>query len=256
MGTLEEDISRSAPTRIAIYDDFLSSPRVVDIEPTDIARYIEEIAVKTYELSQQKGGSIPYEVIREVSENFIHAYFKDPCISIFDNGNTIKFTDQGPGIADKQKAQQVGITSATTEMRKYILGVGSGFTKIKEQLSFRNGRLIIEDNIKEGTVITIKLDTSVPNQGPVIYRETPHDAMISDETATISPQELSEREYNILALAQELGLIGPSDLEHRLDISLSTGYRALEKLENMGMLQKTDSKKRMLTDLGLSSLNR
>lgn len=249
MGTLEESISQFNPTRIAIYDDMLSAPRIVDIEPSDITQYIGEIAGKTYEFAHQKGSSIPYTIIKEVCENFIHAQFKDPCISILDNGNTIKFSDQGPGISDKQRAQQPNFTSATTEMRKYIRGVGSGLPIVREYLRFSNGRLIIEDNIKEGTVVTIQVDTTMPEQSAVVYRETPNEIKFTS-------QELSEREYNILALAQDLGLIGPSDLEQRLSISLSTGHRTLEKLENMGLLEKTDNKKRTLTDSGHSLLNR
>ena len=70
------------PTRIAVYDDLLAAPRIVDIEPSDIASYIEHIAAKTYELAQAQGSSIPYTVIREVCENFIHAKFMEPCVSI------------------------------------------------------------------------------------------------------------------------------------------------------------------------------
>ncbi len=250
MGNLESNIPELTPTRIAVYDDLLSAPRVIDIEPTDIGQYIEEIAAKTYEFAQQKGSSIPYTVIKEVCENFIHAQFKDPCISILDNGNTIKFTDQGPGITDKQRAQLPGFTSATTEMRKYIRGVGSGLPTVKDYLRFSNGRLIIEDNIREGTVVTIQIDQSAPQATPVVYRETPRQERDAE-------QELSEREYNILVLAQEMGLVGPTEVEQNLHISLSTGHRALNKLEDMGLLQKTEGgKKRMLTDRGLAFLNR
>lgn len=250
MGNQEEGIPELTPTRIAIYDDLLAAPRIFDIEPTDIAQYIEEIAAKTYELAQQKGSSIPYTVIKEVCENFIHAQFKDPCISILDNGNTIKFTDQGPGIADKQRAQLPGFTSATTEMRKYIRGVGSGLPTVKDYLRFSNGRLIIEDNIKEGTVVTIQIDQNTPQATPVVYREMPQQNKNAE-------QELAEREYNILVLAQEMGLIGPTEVEQNLGISLSTGHRALNKLEDMGLLKKTEGgKKRMLTGQGLTFLSR
>lgn len=250
MGDQEEIVSEFTPTRIAVYDDLLAAPRIVDIDPTDIAQYIEEIASKTYELAQQKGSSIPYTVIKEVCENFIHAKFKNPCISILDGGNTIKFTDQGPGIADKQRAQLPGFTSATSEMRKYIRGVGSGLPTIKEYLRFSNGRLIIEDNIQEGTVVTIQIDQNMTQPTPVIYREIPQQSKNAE-------QELTEREYNILVLAREMGLIGPTEVEQNLGISLSTGHRALNKLENMGFLEKHEGgKKRMLTDRGLSFLNR
>ena len=54
-----------------------------------------------------------------------------------------------------------------------------------------------------------------------------------------------------------MGLIGPTEVEQNLDISLSTGHRTLTKLEKMGLLQKTEGgKKRMLTDQGLAFLSR
>lgn len=247
MGTTEEDITPLTATRIAVYDSTLAAPRTLDVEPSDINQYIEDITTKTYDLALQQGGTIPYSIIREVCENFIHARFKDPCVSILDNGNTIKFTDQGPGIPDKQRAQRHGFTSATSEMRKYIRGVGSGFPTIRDYLQFSNGRIIIEDNIKEGTVVTIQIDKDSPEQRPVVFRETL-------QNSKMNASDLSEREYNILALAKDMNLIGPSDLEKNLDIKLSTAYRALEKLEESGFLEKTDSKKRKLTDLGRSVL--
>ncbi len=135
-------------------------------------------------------------------------------------------------------------------MRKYIRGVGSGLPTVKDYLRFSNGRLIIEDNIKEGTVVTIQIDKSAPQATPVVYREMPSQEKNADHN-------LSEREYNILILAQEMGLIGPTEVEQNLDISLSTGHRALNKLEKMGLLQKTEGgKKRMLTDQGLAFLSR
>lgn len=248
MGSDSFHTQNLTPTRIAIYDDFLSAPRIIDVEPSDISEYIEQITAKTYEFAQQKGGSIPYTIIKEVCENFIHAQFKEPCISILNNGNTIKFTDQGPGIADKQRAQLPGFTSATTKMRKYIRGVGSGLPTVKDYLRFSNGRLIIEDNIKEGTVVTIQIDTSATNHNPVVFRETPQETKITE-------QEISEREYNILVLADKQGSIGPTELKQELDIPISTGHRELEKLEELGLLQKKEnSKKRMLTSNGRAFL--
>ena len=112
--------------RIAVYDDLLSAPRIVEIQPADAAHYIDSIASTTYELAAQQGGVIPYTVIREVSENFIHAKFKEITVSILDKGCTIRFADQGPGIENKERAQLPGFSSATAEMKDYIRGVGSG----------------------------------------------------------------------------------------------------------------------------------
>lgn len=290
--------------RIAVYDDFLSAPRIVDIPPTDIANYIEQIAAKTYELAQSKGSVIPYTVIREVSENFIHAQFKEPTVSILDNGNTIRFADQGPGIEDKEHAQMPGFTSATSEMKEYIRGVGSGLPIVKEYLRFSNGRLIIEDNIKEGTVITIKVNAQTPQAAPVVYQETAQQGMPMQQMGGmqqtyaqpqmgIQPQmgayqqqgmyqqgaqtqmqpqmgmqqtymqqpmmradiKLNAREKDILSLANQMGMIGPTEINTNLGLSVSTAYRILNKLEELGLLETTDNRKRMLTDAGFALIN-
>ena len=237
--------------RIAVYDDLLSSPRIIDIHPNDIPTYVGEIASKTYELSQAKGGKIPYAVIKEVSENFIHAYFKEPCISILDNGNTIRFADQGPGIVDKERAQIPGFTSATSEMKKYINGVGSGLPLAKEYLRFSNGRLTIEDNIKEGTVITITID-SVSNQSPVVYSEAPTSHRQATKQNALN---LNSRHLDVLYLARDMGLIGPTEVNTSLGISVSTAYRILRELEEGGFLETTQNRKRMLTENGFNVLN-
>ncbi len=161
------------PARIAVYDDMLAEPRILEIEPADISTYIENIASTTFNYAQKQGGQIPYHVIREVSENFIHADFKEPCVSIFDHGNTIRFSDQGPGIPDKERAKEVGFSSATQEMKKYIHGVGSGLPLAKEYLAFRNGKLTIEDNLRTGTVITIAVNTGAQTSDTVVYQEQP-----------------------------------------------------------------------------------
>lgn len=284
--------------RIAVYDDFLSAPRIVDIPPTDIANYIEQIAAKTYELAQSKGSVIPYTVIREVSENFIHAQFKEPTVSILDNGNTIRFADQGPGIEDKEHAQMPGFTSATGEMKEYIRGVGSGLPIVKEYLRFSNGRLIIEDNIKEGTVITIKVNAQTPQAMPVVYQETaqqtmPAQQMMGAQQTYAQPQmgtyqqqgayqqnaqvqmqpqmgmqqtyiqqpimradiKLNARERDVLSLANEMGVIGPTEINTNLGLSVSTAYRILNKLEELGLVETTDNRKRMLTDAGYALAN-
>lgn len=241
------------PTRIAVYDDLLAAPRIVDIEPSDIASYIEHIAAKTYELAQAQGSSIPYTVIREVCENFIHAKFMEPCVSILDHGNTIRFTDQGPGIDDKERAQQPGFTSATSEMRKYIRGVGSGLPQVREYLKFSNGRLIIEDNIKAGTVVTITVDDTLHKPTPVVYRETPSQAA---QRQAQQEAKLDERENDILILASDIGLIGPTEVNQQLGISISTAHRELKKLEDAGYLMTAEgSRKRMLSDKGFKLLN-
>lgn len=86
-------IRMPAGARIASYDTLLSAPRIVEIPPLPIQDFIAQITNKTYELSHSLGGDIPYTVIQEVAENYIHADFMEPVVSILDKGNTITFAD-------------------------------------------------------------------------------------------------------------------------------------------------------------------
>ena len=96
--------------------------------------------------------------MREVSENFIHARFTEIIVSILDGGNTIRFADQGPGISDKKKAQLPGFSSAVEPMKGYIRGVGSGLPIVCDYLDFTHGSISIDDNIGQGTVVTISMN--------------------------------------------------------------------------------------------------
>lgn len=145
------------PVRIAIYDDGHSIPRMVVVPPSDTAEFIESLAQTVYREARDAGGSLPYTIIREVSENFIHARFAEATVSILDRGNTIRFTDQGPGIPDKERAQQPGFTRAVEPMKRYIRGVGSGLPIVREYLELSHGRVTIEDNLGTGAVVTISL---------------------------------------------------------------------------------------------------
>ena len=148
------------PARIAIYDDAAAAPRVVVVEPSDPRSYLEEITATVNKLAHEQGGSIPFTVIREIVENFIHAYFIAPTISILDTGNTIRFSDQGPGIKEKTRALEYGTSSATEEMKHYIRGVGSGLPYAQQYMLDKGGSLEIEDNISSGTVVTISTHPS------------------------------------------------------------------------------------------------
>ena len=150
-----EAIAASSPARVAVYDDVSAAPRVVVIEPGEVRGYLEEITATVSRLSKEQGGSIPFMVIREIVENFIHAYFRSPTISILDGGNTIRFSDQGPGIQEKSRALEFGTTSATEEMKRYIRGVGSGLPYVQQYMEDKGGSLEVEDNIAGGTVVTI-----------------------------------------------------------------------------------------------------
>ena len=144
--------------RIAVYDDMLSAPRVIVIAPSDVRTFLEEITNTVYRCMKEQGGSISLQVIREICENFIHADFQEPTISVLDGGNTIRFADQGPGIADKERAFEFGVTSADREQKRYIRGTGSGFPIVQDYLTHMGGAVSIEDNMGAGTVVTVTLD--------------------------------------------------------------------------------------------------
>ena len=145
-------------TRIAIYDDMLSTPRVIVISPAPVRTYLEEITNTVYRCMKEQGGQISLMVIREIVENFIHAHFVEPIISILDGGNTIRFADQGPGIEDKERAFEFGVTSADREQKRYIRGTGAGFPMVQQYLENAGGAVSIEDNLGQGTVVTVSLD--------------------------------------------------------------------------------------------------
>lgn len=228
--------------RIAVYSDLRSAPRIIEIPPGPTNEYIEALASNTFDHAQRAGGSIPYTVIREVSENFIHARFQEIVVSVLDQGNTIRFADQGPGIAHKDQAQKPGFTSAIEPMKKYIRGVGSGLPIVKEYLDFSHGTITIEDNLNSGAVVTISL-RSKPEAAPEPARP-------ARERRSIPMPPLTEREKDFLALFSEEGALGVTDLVHLTGAPASSTHATLKKLEEAGLVEQAAGRKRILTDLG------
>ncbi len=224
----------SSPARIAIYDSLKTAPRVIQIQGGPTHEYIEHIASLTYKNAKEQGGMIPYTVIREVSENFIHAEFCEVVVSIFDQGNTIRFADQGPGIKNKDLVQEPGFSSAIEPMKRYIRGVGSGLPIVKDYLETSHGRIEIADNVNQGSVITISL---VPaSQKPAAAP----DPLVFD---------LTENEEAILKELLPGKILGVSEINKLTDIAVSSVHTALSKMEELGLVQKVN-KKRSLTTQG------
>lgn len=174
------------PTRIAIFDDPAAAPRVVVIQPSDVRSYLEEITATVTRLAKEQGGKISFTVIREVVENLVHAYFKEPTVSILDGGNTIRFSDQGPGIREKDRALEYGTSSATEEMKKYIRGVGSGLPYAQQYMEDHGGTLTIEDNINCGTIVTISMPNEHTNgSGPAM--QPTNEAWQQPQGAVVAP---------------------------------------------------------------------
>ncbi len=225
--------------RIAIYDTLTSPPRVVAIEEEDLPALIASLAEKTYHYCREQGGQVPYSVIQEVIENLLHAYFRDVVITILDNGQTIRISDHGPGVDDKDRAFQPGFTTATAYQRQIIRGVGSGLPLARESLQFLRGLLTVEDNLGGGAVFTIQMP-SAPESQP-----SPADA----------PEvRLTTRQIKVLVLLMELGTAGPTAIAKELGFSPATVFRELVVLQDMGLIHSIGDGKRALREEGLRLL--
>ncbi|HSB18363.1 MAG TPA: ATP-binding protein, partial [Bryobacteraceae bacterium] len=237
--------------RLAVYDSPLVAPRVISLHGEEFHAFVGDLAARTYEHSRERGGRIPFIVIREIVENLIHAYFEGAVISIFDDGNTIRISDQGPGIADPAKAIQPGFTTATAEMRSFIKGVGSGLPVAREQLAFLGGAISIDSNLSRGTVVTLSLTRTVTPSRP-----TGAAAVDPPITPPVDrrPPDLTARQKKVLLLIAELGSAGPSAVAKELAVSQSTAYRELQMLADLHLIQSRHAGKRTLTENGIAAL--
>jgi len=207
---------------------------------------------------------VPYTAIREVTENFIHADFAEPVVSILEDGMTLRFADQGPGISDKDRAVMPGFTTAHGDMKHYIRGVGSGLPIVRDYLSISGGSLLIEDNLGGGSVVTLyarRASQGSPRHsvaGSAMGESTSPGGLgvggptlqgSLDSPAATRPH-LSTRQKQVLALVMESGAAGPSLVAKELGCGVSTAYRDLASLEELGLIC-SDGGKRTLTDQGL-----
>ncbi len=253
-GSISDFSIVTSPARVALYDDMKSAPRITEVAPAETGQYIESLTNVIYEQAKLAGGTIPYTVIREVTENFIHAYFREVIVSILDDGDTIRFADQGPGIAEAEKAQKPGFTSAIEPMKRYIRGVGSGLPIVKDYLDSSDGTITIENNIGDGAVVTIskvraqekRADESMPAAESIHekYRE------YEQTQASMAIAPLSARERTLLSLLYTDGPLGVTALAQLNEIPASSTHVLLKKLEEAGLVEVVASKKRSLTPLG------
>ena len=268
-----EELTVRYETRIAVYDDVAAAPRVVVIEPTEIRSYLEEIVQAVNRLSHEQGGQIPFMVMREIVENFIHAHFASPTITILDHGNTIRFSDRGPGIKEKELALQYGTSSATESMKHYIRGVGSGLPYAQQYMIDKGGSLTIEDNISGGTVVTIStrsasdahIQTRPSTENVEISpRETSSQRSLKQDSSSRNKNpdisqfflpkiEISPRGQKVFAYLSEHEVVGPTELVRMYDLSIPTWSRELKSLEEIGLIRKI-GQKYQLTQAGLALL--
>jgi anti-sigma regulatory factor (Ser/Thr protein kinase) len=240
-----EASSSPDPPRIAVYADPHSAPTVVtvtDATPSEdsFPQLIDLISARAHDLAGDQGSRLPIAVFRELVGNLVHASFEGVIITVLDGGNTLRVSDRGPGIPDKEAALRPGFTSADAAAKRYIRGVGSGFSIITETLASLGGTLDIEDNLGTGTVVTAR----VPNDS--------HSALAP---APLPSYNLPERQLKTLLLTVELAPVGPTRVAQELGVSTSTAYRDLVSLEGVGFVISGDSGHRSVTDEGLAYLN-
>lgn len=249
--------------RIAVYDDKAAAPRVVLVEPKDVRSYLDEIAATVNQLAHEQGGKIPFMVMREIVENFIHARFVAPTISIMDNGNTIRFSDQGPGIKEKNRALEFGTSSATEEMKSFIRGVGFGLPYAQQYMVEKGGSLTLEDNISGGTIVTLSTRRSkdahiqtLPTQEiaeelPVNQNQQsiPHTSQtVSQQTSAQLPNlVLTNRAKLVLQYLSEHEWVGATELTSAYGLSTPTWSRELKSLVNIGIIGKIGQKYKLTT---------
>lgn len=241
---------------IAVYDAPAAAPRTEEVRASSDTDLIENIASRSYALAKEAGGDIPYTVLREVAENLIHADFREPVISVLDGGRTVRIADQGPGMADKDRAVLPGFTSATRRMKRLIRGVGSGLPIVSDYLGCAGGLLEIEDNLGEGTVVTVRSGSGQPPSSSRPPATSPAQIDADEGPRPCSPfPPLTTRQKQVLSLVMEMGVAGPTLVSKELAVALSTAYRDLAYLEHHGLIASDASGKRVLTQEGSSYLD-
>jgi len=271
------------PARIAMYDGAAAAPRVEEVAADSTVLLINQLSTRVYESARAMGGSVPYSVVREVAENFIHADFREPVVSVLDRGNTIRFSDQGPGFSDAERAVQPGYTTATHEMKQFIRGVGSGLPLVREYLAFAGGSLVIEGNLDRGAVVTVSVprgpspasagnpartapvpgavpapsvgrSAGTPPQASLLQADVPAAPAVPPDSI-LPAHRLTNRQKQVLALVMDIGAAGPSIVAKELSVGLSTAYRDLARLESLGLIVADEAGKREITAEGTAYLD-
>lgn len=223
---------------VAHYSARSVPPTVFPVNGADAGSVLAEAAQLVEDLVARDGGRLPALAIRELIGNVAHAGLENAVISLLDGGYTLRVSDRGPGIHDKERALLPGFTTATPTLRGTIRGVGSGLGLARESLAAFEGTLEIDDNLGGGTVVTARV---------------PRPLDVEDESAAGNKgPALSERQLRALLLIVELGPVGPTPLARELGVSASTAYRDLVSLEQGGLVRTEEGGLRMVSEEGLT----
>lgn len=225
---------------VARYTDQQSPPEVYRVAADDPATALRDAAELVEQLSRSSGGHLPPIAIQEIVSNLAHAGMDGAVLSLLEGGNTLRVSDRGPGIPDKERALLPGFTTAGPALRSLLRGVGSGLGLARENLAALGGTLSIDDNLGGGTVVTAHVPARPPEATPA--------------SATAAEVELGERQLRTLLIILELGPVGPTSVARELKVSASTAYRDLVLLEDTGLVSADGRGLRSATDEGLAYL--
>jgi len=214
-------------------------------------------------------GSVPGEALRELIDNLIHAEFKGAVISILDEGNTVRVSDKGPGIEDKDRAFEFGYSGATPEVLEKIRGAGGGLGIARLAAKRAGGMIILDDNLGGGTVATVSTTGQLPEYERSARRvaqlfasyeaarkEDPERRTALLRTAVYKDDEgnrqvIPVRNLHVLLAVFEGKLVGPTAVADRLGMSVSMAYRDLAVLVERGLVNaQSESGQYAITDLG------
>jgi hypothetical protein len=211
--------------RLATWSGPALPPVVEELEEADAATLVEAVCDAVAERSP-----LPVPAVREVVENLVHAGFRDAVVTVLDGGRTVRVSDHGPGIRDRERALEPGYTTADDDDREVILGVGAGLPFAAAAMAGLGGRLEIDDNLGGGTIVTLRLP--------------------ADETASASEPVWGVAAREILALLLEIGAAAPARLADELGRSRAECGRELARLEHRGLVRREPGGVRALTEAG------
>jgi hypothetical protein len=218
---------RLAPprARVATWSAPTLPPVVEELAAADAAALVEAVCDAVAERSP-----LPAPAVREVVENLVHAGFRDAVVNVLDHGHTLRVSDHGPGIADRDRALQPGYTTAGDDDRELILGVGGGLPFAAAAMEELGGRLELDDNLGGGATVTLRLPPA--------------------EGAHAPEPVCSGAAREILALLLEIGGAPPARLAEELGRPRAECGRELARLEHRGLVRRECDGARALTESG------
>ncbi len=229
--------------RIAFYDQAERRSRYSDLRGEDLAAFVVDLCGAVDESCPGGLEDGVMEAVAEVAENLIHTTRRTAAVLVvLGEKLTVVFSDNGPGIVDKESALQPGFTTATEDMRRRIKGVGLGLYRAADLVRTAGGEFALSDNLDGGTVVRLDLPAA----------PTPGRAQAAANRSRQAQRELNltRRQNDVLFLLTETGEAGPRLIATELKISISTAHRELLFLEKAGVIGASKTGKRFLTAAG------